>query len=140
MFVSGVAGRVFVNTVQLSVSNWSVDFRVDNIDVSVMNGSVWSDTIDGVPDFDIRFDAVYLPEENPFNALGANITVGYYAECIFWITHNGGVGADRWKFPNVLITDVTNEKGVRDTVRYSVMGKGSAYNNILHKATFPGFA
>lgn len=130
MWVSGTSGSVTVNTIVLSVTNWSVDWRTDNLDVSYMGqGTLWADFIDGVPDYDIRMDCIYKADENPFGAAqGPNqITIGSTANATLWITSGEG-GLHRYVVPNLLITDVSSEGSVRDTIRYSITAKGSAYS------------
>lgn len=129
-WISGQSGKVIVGAVlgvggiSLSATNWSIDWRCDVVDVSNFNGMGWGGFIDGVPEFDVRVDAIYETSENPFG-LGVPLIPGNSVSLILHMDPT--IAGAYYRMDDVVVIDVTMENAVRDTVRYSISGKSSAY-------------
>lgn len=127
-WLAGHGGSVLLGdlttSISLSATNWMIDWVCDTVDVSNFNGQGWGAYMDGVPEFNLRVDAVFDPVEDPFG--GANAVVpGETISCVLYMDEE--VAGSYYEFSDVVVMDVTMEQGIRDTVRYSFTGKASAY-------------
>lgn len=120
--LAGFLGRIIVNGTNLHAYHWTIDAKVDDFDVTTFENFGVGQYEAGIADFDISFDAYYDPVDNPFNG-PLNLTPGFFAAIT--IRYNKAGATQSWTFPNVLITSVHNETGVRDVIRYTVTGKAS---------------
>jgi hypothetical protein len=68
-------------------------------------------------------DAFWDTLEDPFGVL--ELHPGEFVAMVLYVNVDDLTA--RFAFPQALITDVSNEEAVRDTVRYSIVGKASAY-------------
>lgn len=141
MWIAGHEGAVLVgpanNPVDLSATNWLVDWRCNTVDVSNFKGFGWGAYLDGVPDFNIRIEALWDSAENPFVANAPGVIPGDQIRAVLYLTRNDAV--QRWLFPNILVQQVMSASAVRDTVRYTIVGQGSAYTAAF-EVTRPGDA
>lgn len=126
MWMRGDGGQVTAAGMDLSATAWYVDYHADTIDISNFKGFGWASYLAGVPDIDVRVDAVWDTVENPFAAnrleIGVEINLNLYVA--------RGNANERYNMMG-MITEILNEQAVRDTVRYSFMAKVSAYSKAV---------
>lgn len=126
-WLAGHGGRVIIpsaGNLALSATGWMVDYHADTIDVSNFKGVGWASYLGGVPDIDIRIDAIWDTTEDPFSP-AVNLQPG---ESVSLQLHLDPGDANRfYDIEDGVITEILNEQAVRDTIRYSIMVKASAY-------------
>jgi len=122
MWMRGDGGQVTVAGTDLSATAWYIDYLTDTIDVSNFKGFGWAAYLAGVPDIDVRVDAVWDTIENPFTP--NRLAIGIEVNLILFVERS--VASEKYSM-QAMITEILNEQAVRDTVRYSFMAKVSAY-------------
>lgn len=120
--LAGFGGRITVNGTVLRAHHWSVDWKVEDFDITTFENFGVGSYLPGLIDADVTFDAYYDTVDNPFSAPIA-IAPGTYDALV--ITYIKGNAAITWTLPNVLCVTVHSETGVRDVIRYTYTGKFS---------------
>jgi hypothetical protein len=123
-WIAGHSGSVTFAGVAMTATGWMVDWHTDVVDVSSFKGFGWGGYLAGVPDYDVRVDCIYDTTEDPFGPViqllpGSSIAAVLYQDST--------IAGARYSFSEIQVIEVSMEDAVRDTVRYSVVGKASAY-------------
>lgn len=119
---SGHTAIVRVNGANLEAHRYSVDWKIQDFDVTSFTNVNFGEYTSGLADVDISFDAFYDSTDNPFGA-PISLIPGTIVSIVITLDTSGVHSTGTWNFPKTLLTSVRQESGVRDTVHYSVTGK-----------------
>ncbi len=129
-FTHGYNSFIQINATTLCASKWSVNTKVDEIDVTNFCDPGYAAWIGGPGDADITIEGVLgsLATEDPFAVLnfralgdlkiGSLATVGIFPD-------NGLNAAAAWLFPTALICSWNMEGAPRDAVRWTLTAKAN---------------
>lgn len=128
-FTIGYNGVVTINAATLCVTKWSVNEKVDEIDVTTTCDNGFVKYIPGAADCDITLEGILGTgaTEDPANVLGfralGDIRIGSTASISISPDASLNVAAS-WSFPFALVTGWNMESAPRDTVKWTLMAKG----------------
>jgi hypothetical protein len=113
-----------VNTtpINLHATRWTVDSRVDAIDVSTFINNDYGIYIDGVGDYDVSIDLIYDSNQDPWR-VAPLLTPGVTASAVLFLVE--AHANLRYTIPHLLFTEVRMEDAVRDVVRWSVRARAN---------------
>lgn len=130
-FIAGYKGRLVIDSaagaMTLTLNRWSVDWVSDSMDVTSTENNAYEGFLSGVKDLTINFDGFFDTKANPFGGV-IELTPGNYYSISLYYDKND-MGSNRWFLNSILCTEVHSETSVRDTVRYSFVGKFSEYRD-----------
>lgn len=128
-FYSAKNARVSVGNTNLFAMKWSINTKVDELDVSNFEGQGYAQWIGGLLDADISVDCVWdanqNPTGNPPNLIPGQLvsTVKFYAD---WRGLGPFGAGEAWTFPSLLITALNQETEVRSFIKYSWTAKNAS--------------
>lgn len=120
---SGKFARIQIGGVNLTSTRWTVNCKVDALDITTQSDLGYGRYQGGVMDADISFEAFWDGTNNPFNvpSLKPNSTV---AITIFVDRVNlPNAATQTFIFPEVFVESVSTDAEVRGMVKYTVSGK-----------------
>jgi hypothetical protein len=125
----GYNGKIEIEGQELCVTKWSVNEKVDEIDVTTTCDNGFVKYIPGAADADITLEGILGTDnsEDPMDRLAlrdlADIHIGSVAAITIFPDDVLAAGSS-WVFPQALITGLNMEGAPRDTVKWTIMAKG----------------
>ncbi|HYE78142.1 MAG TPA: hypothetical protein VEI97_09155 [bacterium] len=129
-YAHGYNAFVTIDAISLCVTKWSVQTKVDEVDVTNSCTPGFVKYLPGASDADISLEGVLGDGagEDPFDLLPfrdlADIHVGGTASILI-APDNTLNPAASWQFPTALITGWSMEASPRDAVRYTLTAKAN---------------
>ena len=117
---AGYNAKAYVEGSLLCVTRWSVNDRVDELDVSNMCSKVMK-VIAGVQEADISIEGHWDDTEDPFG-VAKNFTPGQTVDIELYPDIEEFATA-KWDFPTARIVACSMEADARGTVRYAINAK-----------------
>lgn len=132
-------GRVMIgatsSTTAVLAARWSVEFTSDEVDVTNFEGGGFAEWIPSHVDAKVSFDGFYDLSADPFNSASPGLVAGTIIACRLYMRRTGNLN---FYFPKLSLFNVNVEAGVRDAVRYSVMGKNLGQFLYTNNFSFSG--
>ncbi len=132
--ISTTVSGIFGGGTRLPILGWSITNRVDPLDVTLMGQKGYEDCLSGVTTYDLSFECLYDTTLNPFLAI-PNLNPGEaedfasssntYYTASFFMDKTATDGRRGYKFPRIMLLEVTLTDEVKGMVKYSVSAKSS---------------
>ncbi len=129
-YYQGYDSSVIIGNFTVPCTKWSVNTKIDEIDVTRTSSLGFVEYQDGVADADITIEGILgnQAREDPFfflffRNLYSEIHIGSVAGITINIS-NTITPANTWSFVRCLITGWNMDNSVRDVVRWTLMAKG----------------
>lgn len=128
-FSIGYNGSVLVDQTELCITKWSVNEKVDEVDVTTTCDNGFVKYIPGAADADITLEGILgtAASEDPMTVLAlrdlGDIHIGGTVR-IEIIPDEVLDNAASWLFETALVTGFNMEGAPRDTVKWTIMAKG----------------